>query len=373
MCGPGKNRGALWRFDRSEFAYARLREIIPMRLSELGEFGLIRAIQKRTPLTSSGLVIGIGDDAAALKVSASNLLLATTDMLIEGVHFDLAYTDYYSLGWKSASVNLSDIAAMGGVPRTCLTSLGLPSSFSAENVLEIYRGLNTVLRRNATSLAGGDTCSSKKGMIVSVTLLGEAKPKDMVSRSGAMPGDLICVTGTLGDSAAGMEILQKRIKAERSKYQTNGSAFLSSYSSLIERHLRPVPRVAWGRKIACAGCANAMIDISDGLSSDLRHICEQSKTGAIVYADRIPLSLPLLRSVNSLNELPLTYALSGGEDYELLFTVPRSKVKRLKGLSLPVTEIGEVVKGKNIVIQDADGRKRQLASGGFDHFGGGKI
>ncbi len=179
-----------------------------MKLSALGEFGLIEKIRKSVVRPSPSVLIGIGDDAAVLKTSLSAVLLATTDMLIEGVHFDLAYTDFYSLGWKSAAVNLSDIAAMGGIPRFCLTSLGIPPVLSVAQITEFYRGLNGLLKAHRTMLVGGDTCSSPGGMTVSVTVLGEAEKKSVVSRAGARPGDRIYVTGTLGDSAAGLEIAE---------------------------------------------------------------------------------------------------------------------------------------------------------------------
>ena len=179
-----------------------------MKISDLGEFGLIDRIGKTAPRNAKRAPIGIGDDAAALLLSPSSVLLATTDMLIEGVHFDLKTTDLYSLGWKAAAVNLSDIAAMGGVPRFCLTALGIPTSLTVEQVDEFYRGFSVCIRKQGTVLVGGDTCSSPKGLIINVTVLGEADRKRVITRSGARPGDLIYVTGTLGDSGAGMELLR---------------------------------------------------------------------------------------------------------------------------------------------------------------------
>jgi thiamine-monophosphate kinase len=179
-----------------------------MKLSNLGEFGLIHAIQQLSSERSPGAIIGIGDDAAVLKIGPAKLLLATTDMLIEDVHFDLSYTDLYSLGWKSASINLSDIAAMGGVPRFCLTSLALPAHIPVKAVMDFYRGFNALLRIHKTVLVGGDTCSSTSGFVISVTALGEAKKRTVISRAGAKKGDRIFVTGTLGDSGAGMELLK---------------------------------------------------------------------------------------------------------------------------------------------------------------------
>jgi thiamine-monophosphate kinase len=293
------------------------------------------------------------------------------------VHFDLSYTDFHSLGWKSAAVNLSDIAAMGGLPRFCLTSLGIPPSVSVEQVSEFYRGLNALLRVHQTSLVGGDTCSTRKGLVVSVVMLGEAKKKQVLTRAGAKPGDRIFVTGTLGDSAAGMELLKSGVRRQRSgKYNVSGegsgvksnSSFLTHYSSLITKHLRPVPRVEWGGKIAHAGCANSMIDISDGLSSDLSHICGQSGVGAFIFAERIPLSPSLRKAAAHLGKSPLQYALSGGEDYELLFTVPPAKIKKLLSLDLPVAEIGEITRTRTMLMKDGMGKETVLRPTGYNHF-----
>jgi thiamine-monophosphate kinase len=194
-----------------------------MKLSDLGEFGLIDKIRKSTVKPSPSVRIGIGDDAAVLNMPASASLLATTDMLIEGVHFDLAFTDFYSLGWKSAAVNVSDIAAMGGSPRFCLTSLGIPPVTSVEQITGFYRGLNVLLKAHRTALVGGDTCSSPRGMTVCVTLLGETERKNVISRGGAKPGDRIFVTGTLGDSAAGLELLKSGVRSQKSGVRSQES------------------------------------------------------------------------------------------------------------------------------------------------------
>jgi thiamine-monophosphate kinase len=343
-----------------------------MRLSGLGEFGLIHTIQKLSP-TGPGIVIGIGDDAAALAVSSNILQLATTDMLIEGVHFDLSYTDFYSLGWKSAAVNLSDIAAMGGRPRFCLTSLGIPSRIAVEQIAEFYRGFNALLSTHKTVLAGGDTCFSRNDAIISVTVLGEVEKKRMVKRAGAKAGDRIFVTGTLGDSAAGLELLRSGVRSQesgvrrtRDKSEIRNSQ--SAIAKLIQKHLRPAPRVEWGRKIALSGCASAMIDISDGLSSDLSHICEQSNAGALVYAGKMPFSPAILKSKGRLKKYPLQYALSGGEDYELLFTAPPAKVKKLRSLDIVATEIGEITRTRGLFLVDDKDRKKRLKPTGYDHF-----
>jgi thiamine-monophosphate kinase len=326
-----------------------------MKISRLGEFGLIEQIRKTTPRTAKGVVAGIGDDAAVLRCSSGSQLLATTDMLLEGVHFDLATTDLYSLGWKSAAVNVSDIAAMGGKPRFCLTSLGIPSYLSVEDVREFYRGLNACLKRCGAVLVGGDTCRSLEGFVISVTVLGETAKAGAMTRSGANPGDLLFVTGTLGDSAAGLELMRRNTPAAK---------------KLIEKHLRPIPRFAEGKKLA--GIASAMIDVSDGLSSDLAHLCEESSVGAELHADRIPLSKDL-RTAKGLKRRPVEYALSGGEDYELLFTVPRSRLQKIRSLRIAATEIGRIVIGKSMSLLDGQGRKKPLRPSGYDHFRAGRI
>jgi thiamine-monophosphate kinase len=333
-----------------------------MRLSDVGEFGLIRNIQKLLPRTSPLTLIGIGDDAAALRVLPASLLLATTDMLVEHVHFDLSFTDFYSLGWKSAAVNLSDIAAMGGIPRFCLTALGIPRHIAAERITEFYRGFNALARSHKAVLVGGDTCLSRSGLIISITVLGETKKAALLTRSGARPGDSVFVTGTLGDSASGLEILKKRVKRQGAEGRGREE------NKLIQKHLRPMPRIAAGRKLALSGCASAMIDISDGLSSDLAHICEQSRVGAELYADTIPLSCDILREAGRLKEAPLEYALSGGEDYELLFTAPPARIKKLRSLRLPVTEIGMIVRGKDLSLIDGAGKRTPLTPRGYEHF-----
>jgi thiamine-monophosphate kinase len=323
----------------------------------LGEFGLIERIRKAAGRAGRGVQVGIGDDAAALAVAPGMTLLATTDMLLEGVHFDPATTDLGSLGWKSAAANLSDIAAMGGTPRFALIGLGLPARCRAEDVAAFTGGFLQAGRKHGLRLVGGDTCSSAGGLVISVTVLGEARRKEIVTRSGARPGDLIFVTGTPGDSGAGLELLRDASVSPR-----------SAMDYLISRHLRPVPRVAWGRKIGTAGVASAMIDVSDGLSSDLGHLCDESGAGALIAADRVPLSREL-RSV-CLKRPALEYALNGGEDYELLFTVPPEKRKAFRALRVPATEIGVIVKGRGMRIV-RQGRTERLLPGGYDHFRGG--
>ena len=266
-----------------------------------------------SPPGNTATLIGIGDDAAALRLSPSSSLLASIDLLLEGVHFDLSYTDYYSLGWKSAAVNLSDIAAMGGTPRFCLTALGIPASVSSGEVLEFYRGVKALLTMHKTSLVGGDTCASRRDLFISITALGEAKKAALVTRSGARPGDRIFVTNTLGDAAAGLELLRQGLREPEGRVGRSSRRMLSpSERSLLVKHLRPEPRVREGLLLSRSRCASAMIDISDGLSSDLAHICEQSGVGAEIEAASLPRSSSLTAAAKRLSEPWFSYALSGG-------------------------------------------------------------
>jgi thiamine-monophosphate kinase len=336
-----------------------------MKLSNLGEFGLINRIQKLSSRNTASVLTGIGDDAAVLKLSASQVMVVTTDLLIEDVHFDLAYTDFYGLGWKSAAVNLSDIAAMGGVSRFCLTALGIPPRITVDQISAFYRGFNALLRKCRTALVGGDTCSSPDKFFVSVTAIGEAKPARILTRSGARPGDRVFVTGALGDSAAGLEMLQNKNERAGSRGR--------EAKKIMEKHLRPVPRLDEGRKIALTGCAHAMIDISDGLSSDLSHICKQSGVGAEIMADHIPISSSLHSLSKELSKEDLQYALHGGEDYELLFAVPRNRMKKVLALNLPLREIGCITAGRKISLVHSNGKKTALKPEGFDHFSSAKF
>ncbi|MBI5044097.1 MAG: thiamine-phosphate kinase [Nitrospirae bacterium] len=326
-----------------------------MKLSELGEIGFLKKIEASLPLSDKSVLLGIGDDAAAVRVSRGKTLLSTTDLLTEGIHFDLKYISFYQLGAKALLVNISDIAAMGGIPRYALIVIAVPDNIKVAELNELYRGIKKTASSYKVSIIGGDTSGSKNSLTINITLLGEAKQGNIVSRGGARPGDKIFVTGTLGDSSAGLELLKK---GKRSGY-------------LIQRHLLPAPRVKEGVFLSKNRLAASMIDVSDGLATDLNHICEQSKVGAIIYEDKIPLSKELKKA--KLKKSPLNYALSGGEDYELLFTVKASYIKKVynaisKG-RLSATMIGEITEmKKGMLIVDGKGQKMPLLPTGFNHF-----
>ncbi len=326
-----------------------------MKLSELGETGLLKRIETSLQTVDKGVFIGIGDDAAGVRFANGTDLLITTDLLAEGIHFDLRYTPFYKLGAKALLVNISDIAAMGGIPRYALIAIAVPQCLKVEDIDELYRGIKNTSASYKISIIGGDTSASKSGLMINITLLGEAQRGYVIKRSSAKKGDKIFVTGTLGDSSAGLELLKK---GKRNGY-------------LIQRHLLPAPRVKEGIFLSKNRLAAAMIDISDGVATDLNHICEQSSVGATIYEDKIPISKGLKKA--KLKKRPLDYALSGGEDYELLFTVRERNIKKIcdaisKG-RLSAAMIGEITeKKKGIFLIDSRGRQRPLLATGFEHF-----
>ena len=326
-----------------------------MKIASLGEFGLIGRIAERVGVRD-GVRCGIGDDAATLEPSAGAVQLITSDMLLEGVHFDLAYTPPELLGRKSLAVNLSDMAAMGGRARWFLLSLGLPEATEIEFLDLFINGMLDMADLYGVALVGGDTCASRSGLVVSITLLGEQLPERVVYRRGALPGDLVCVTGTIGDSSLGLAEL--RIGGRE------GSA--------VSRHLDPAPRCREGLLLSEAGITTAMIDLSDGLLADLGHILELSGVGARIEVDRIPLSAYFREHAPKLTDNPMSLALAGGEDYELLFTVPpglRADSERLLGtVGTCVTVIGEVTAAGGLQTVSHDGKPYISDCIGFRHF-----
>ncbi|MEK7846895.1 MAG: thiamine-phosphate kinase [Nitrospinota bacterium] len=361
-----------------------------MELSQLGEFGLIKQIKDTftppfPPLNKGGrggVVAGIGDDCAAIKPRKGFLLIATTDALVEGIHFKLKYISPYQLGVKSININLSDIAAMGGIPLYALLSIAVPPSFSVKFMDEFLRGVKQGAQKYKVSVIGGNISSSPPpllppqvgeekggGFFINITLLGEIEKKYMTLRKGAKAGDKIFVTGCLGDSAAGMDILKSSqwsvVSGQRKK-------------KLVNKHLMPIPRLEEGRFLAVKKLATSMIDISDGLASDIRRICEESNVGANIFIKNIPISKELkdftssqLKTRNSKLTTSLDFALYGGEDYELLFTVRPKKVAKLrtfwKGMKTPLTMIGEITnRGINLVYKN--GKTTPLKREGYNHF-----
>lgn len=303
-----------------------------MKLKGLGEFGLIEKVSKGIRVDNS-VVKGIGDDAAVIRWERNRYLLFATDMIIEGVHFDLRHSAPFDIGWKALGINISDIAAMGGRPRYVALSLGLPNDLDLRFIDGIYAGLKSLAKKFNVNIVGGDTNSSGR-IIIDVAILGEVRKDELVLRSGAKIGDIIVVTGRLGGSMKG-------------------------------RHLKFMPRVKESSFLVKNFKINSMIDISDGLSSDLAHICRQSLVGAKIYESLIPVSK---------DSPPIKNALHDGEDFELLFTVSKNIFKNLmkkfkKNLKTPITAIGEVTReNAGIKIVDRYGKTKPLKERGFSHF-----
>lgn len=297
-------------------------------IAGLGEFGLIAHLTKHIKLTNDTTLKGVGDDAAVLDFTNKKTLIST-DLLLEGIHFDLAYTPLKHLGYKAVQVNLSDIYAMNGMASQITVSLGLSSKFPLEAVEEIYSGILLACEKYKIDLIGGDTASSKQGLVISVTSIGYADEKDICYRNGAGEKDLICVTGDLGGAYAGLQLLEreKQIFLENPQIQPD----LEGKDYIIERQLKPEARRDIILRLKELGVKpSAMIDVSDGLSSELIHICTQSAKGCTVYEEKIPIDPMTYETARQFNLDPTLCALSGGEDYELLFTIKQDDFEKVK-------------------------------------------
>jgi thiamine-monophosphate kinase len=334
-----------------------------MKVKEIGEFGLIERLSKMTKQTEDRdkdawrrLIIGIGDDATAY-LSDSTIQLATVDSLVQDVHFSLSYISWRELGWKSLAVNLSDVAAMGGIPHYALVSLGLPGSTEVADVIALYRGMVDIAGKFGLAIVGGDTVSSPF-VFISVTVLGSAGVKNnrVLRRSVAQAGDKIAVTNYLGASAAGLEMLSKHLKFKP-----------KLFTQLRQAHVKPYPRIAEGQLLVEKGVKCGM-DISDGLVGDLTHICQESKVGAQINVDLVPIS-PAVEVC--FGERALELALTGGEDYELLFTASPRVINRVKkAIQCPITVVGEITAEKigKVTLIDSQGKLFNLKKTGWDHF-----
>jgi thiamine-monophosphate kinase len=334
-------------------------------ISSIGEFGLIDRITREMPLVNASSLRGIGDDAAVLKYADSNVLV-TTDMLLEGVHFDLTYVPLKHLGYKSAVVNFSDIYAMNGTPRQIVVSLGISRRFAVEHIDALYDGLRTACEIYGVDLVGGDTTSSRQGLVISVTCIGDAPADKIVYRDGAHDTDLICVSGDLGAAYMGLQLLEREKVA--SAGQTDFIPKFEGKEYLVERQLKPEARRDIVATLATAGIKpTSMIDISDGLSSELLHICTKSKTGCRIYEDRIPIDYQTAVMAEELGMNLVTAALNGGEDYELLFTVPLTDHEKV--IDIPgVKVIGHITKESlGCALVTRDGNEMELRAQGFNH------
>ncbi|MCG8183903.1 thiamine-phosphate kinase [Tenacibaculum piscium] len=335
-------------------------------LAELGEFGLINHLTEHFKLYNSSTTKGIGDDAAVISASEKERLI-TTDLLIEGVHFDLSYMPLKHLGYKAVMVNLSDVYAMNGVAEQITVSIAVSNRFPLEALEELYAGIQLACDTYKVDLIGGDTTSSTKGMLLSITAIGTANKEEIVYRNGAKPTDLIVVSGDLGGAYLGLQVLER----EKQVFQVNPESQpdLDAYTYLIERQLKPEARkdiVELLKELDVK--PTAMIDISDGLSSEIMHICTQSKTGCKIYEDKLPLDPQVISTSEEFNMDSTMIALSGGEDYELLFTVPIADFEKIKS-NPNLSIIGHVVEqnqGMNLVTR-AD-QEIELKAQGWNTF-----
>lgn len=325
-----------------------------MKLQKIGELKLLKEVRKRFKTEDSGILLGIGDDAAVLAPSEEKLLV-TTDMMNEGVHFDLSFTSPFQLGFKLVSVNVSDITAMGGRPKYLFLNIALKNDADEEMFWDMYEGISKAMDMYGVKLAGGDLCSAKNDMVLSATVIGTAEK--FIARSGAKAGDKIYVTGVLGNSACGLEILKKLTPELKGKIGSSGEP-------LIERHLTPVARDS----SEIAKHATSMIDISDGLFIDLCRICDESNVGAKVYLDKIPVSDEMKNAAEIMGLDPVRLAVSGGEDYELLFTAPKELGVGSLDLGVNITCIGEITEKDRIAV-DKTGKEFPMKAEGYQHFG----
>jgi len=332
-----------------------------MKISELGgETALINLIQEHYGVTHGGdLELGIGDDAALVK-SGDRFLIITADLLVENTHFRMNAIDPYLLGWKSAAVNISDVAAMGGTPTFSFVSIGLPDT-EVSVVEDIYEGMRDVSSKYGSVIAGGDTVGSEAGIVINVTQLGEVEPELAARRSGAEPGDAIIVTNTLGDSRAGLVLLLK--------FGLDQAKMISSY--LVERHLKPEPRVEEARAAVATGAVKAMMDLSDGLAADLPKLCKASGVGARVYGQKLPISDQLRAAAETGHKDPVEIAEGGGEDYELLITCDPDNADAVVGAIINsgsrASIIGDVVPGNEVTLVSSEGVEKPLG-GSWEHF-----
>jgi len=350
-----------------------------MKLFQVGERKIIQHIRRRFAQEGQRLFTGIGDDTAILKASAlgpagTKDLLLTTDVLVEGVDFDFRYCSFHQVGFKAMAANLSDIAAMGGVPRFYLVTLGLSGDISLDQLDQLYEGMADLAHNYKVRLIGGDTSATRNGLFVGITILGEVEKGRALVRSGARVGDHIFVTGNLGDAAAGLELVKTR-----SQGLTARSSLLlrKSLLPLTQRQFYPVPRIEEGRLFLTNRIASAMIDLSDGLASDLRHICNESRVGAVVEAAALPLSDTLMKYARNIRKDPLMFALTGGEDFELLFTVPEGRISHLMRLTrhkrLRLSRIGKILpRAAGIKLKDDRGRVVPFPARGYEHFKNGQ-
>lgn len=335
-------------------------------IEQLGEFGLINHLTKGFVLEQKSSVVGIGDDAAVLDLK-KNQTVVSTDLLVEGVHFDLSYMPLKHLGYKSVVVNLSDIYSMNAKPSQITISLAISNRFSLEALEEFYAGVATACKIYGIDLVGGDTTSSTKGMLISITAIGQVEQENLTYRSGAKPNDLLVVSGDLGGAYLGLQVLER--EKEVFKVNPNNQPDLEPYSYIVERQLKPEARkdiVELLEKLEVK--PTAMIDISDGLSSEILHLCDASKVGCNLFEDKIPLDPTVISTAEEFKMDSTMIALSGGEDYELLFTVAQNDFEKIKG-NPNLTAIGHMTnasEGAHLITRGNE--KIQIKARGWNSF-----
>ena len=326
-------------------------------ISELGEFGLIDRLTKNIKLKNKGSLVGVGDDAAVIG-NKEKLTLVSTDLLVEGIHFDMSYTPLKHLGYKAAVVNFSDIYAMNGTPEQITVSLAISNRFSLEAIEEIYEGIYLACEAYQVDLVGGDTTSSLSGLFISITVIGSAVEDEIIYRNTAKENDLICVSGDLGAAYMGLMVLER----EKQVFKVNPDMQpdLEGMDYILERQLKPEARQDIGKMLKGIGVKpTAMIDISDGLAADLHHICSASGMGAEIRADDLPIH----------PDATLAAALGDGEDYELLFTLPAGQTRKMIDdplTDVKITRIGTITTAKDVTIV-VDGNRQKLEPSGWQH------
>lgn len=334
-------------------------------LSALGEFGLIQRLTEAISLKNTTSVLGVGDDAAVLDFGPDSEVVVTKDLLLEGVHFDLSYTPLKHLGYKAAAVNLSDLCAMNATPSQLLVGLAVSNRFPVEALEEIYHGLYLACDRYGVDLVGGDTTSSQTGLLLSVTAIGHVQRGAAVRRSGASATDLLVVTGDLGAAYLGLQVLER----EKAAWQANPNLQpeLQGHEYVLERQLKPEPRVDMIKLLRDLDVRpTSLIDVSDGLSSEVLHLCDASGLGCKLFESKIPMDPTVIRLAEEFGINPITAALNGGEDYELLFTVPLSDWDKIKG-NPNLTAIGHLTESPQRWLVLNSGQEVELKAQGFQH------
>lgn len=336
-------------------------------LTALGEFGLINHLTEHVELYNKSSLKGIGDDAAVIKYDAEKSTLVSTDMLVEGVHFDLTYVPLKHLGYKAVMVNLSDICAMNGIPKQITVSIAASNRFSVEAIEELYAGMLFACKKHSIDLVGGDTTTSTSGLIISVTVIGEANKEDIVYRNGAKEKDLLCVSGDLGGAYMGLQVLER----EKFVFKDNPNLQpdLVGNDYILERQLKPEARLDVIELLKSLGIKpTSMIDVSDGLASELMHLCTQSDVGCELYEEKIPLDPQTFDRAREFSLDPTVCALSGGEDYELLFTVPMDEYEKIKNVP-DFTIIGHITpKTAGINLIAKAGTSHPITAQGWNAF-----